>query len=45
VDSRLDFGALFPTEETWAEDDTEVICFVWDVEFLKLTGSMQGSGI
>ncbi len=45
VDSRLDFGALFPTEETWADDDTEVICFVWDVDFLKLTGSMQGSGI
>ncbi len=45
VDSRLDFGALFPTEETWADGDTEVICFLWDIDFLKLTGSMQGSGI
>jgi hypothetical protein len=45
LDSRLDFGALFPTEETWADGDTEVICFLWDSDFLKLTGSMQGSGI
>ena len=45
VDSRLDFGALFPTQDTWDDGDTEVICFLWDIEFLKLTGSMQGSGI
>ncbi len=45
AESRLDFGALFPTQETWEDDDTEVICFLWDVEFLKLTGSMRGSGI
>jgi hypothetical protein len=45
ADSRLDFGALFPTQDTWADGDTEVICFLWDIEFLKLTGSMKGSGI
>jgi hypothetical protein len=45
VDSRLDFGALFPTKDSWAQGDTKVICFLWDIEYLKLTGSMQGSGI
>ena len=45
IDSRLDFGALFPSQESWADGDTEVICFLWDIEFLKLTGSMKGSGI
>ena len=45
VDSRLNVGALVPTKDSWAQGDTEVICYLWDVEYLKLTGSMQGSGI
>lgn len=45
ADSRLDFGALFPTAESWETGDRTIICFVYDVEFLRLTGSMEGSGI
>lgn len=45
AESRLDYGALFPTSESWAEGDREIICFLWDIEFLKLTGSMENSQI
>lgn len=44
LESRLDLGALFPTEASWAEGDRTIICFLYDVEFLHLTGSMKGSG-
>ncbi len=44
-DSRLDFGALFPTRETWADGDTEAMCVMWDFAFQKLTGPMRGAGI
>lgn len=44
--SQLDFGWLVPTEQTWNEaNDREIICFLYDLELAKLTGSMQGSGI
>ncbi|KAA3639186.1 MAG: septum formation family protein [Armatimonadetes bacterium] len=45
ADSRLDFGALFPTDASWDQGDRTIICFVYDVEFLRLTGSMEDSGI
>ncbi len=44
-ESSLDFGWLFPTSESWAEGDREVVCFVYDFELAKLTGSMENSGI
>ena len=44
ADSQLDFGIFFPTETTWRQGDTEVMCFLWNLNFEKLTGSMQGSG-
>ena len=44
-ESQLDFGALFPTAESWDLGDTEVMCFLWHVDFEKLTGSMQGSSV
>jgi hypothetical protein len=43
ADSRFVYGALFPTEESWAASDREIVCFLWDIEFLKLTGSMENS--
>jgi hypothetical protein len=44
-ESDLDFGWLFPTSESWGEGDREVICFVYDLELAKLTGSMANAGI
>ncbi len=37
-------GWLFPTEDTWAVGDREVICFAYDVNFEKITGSINGIG-
>lgn len=44
LDSRLDVGTLFPTESSWAQGDRMIICFLYDVDFVRLTGSMKGSG-
>ncbi|MEZ5175407.1 MAG: septum formation family protein [Acidimicrobiia bacterium] len=44
-DSRLDFGALFPLAESWSAGDRDITCFVYDIEFLKLTGTMRNAQI
>ena len=43
--SDLDFGWLSPTSDSWAEGDREVICFVYEYDFDKLTGSMANAGV
>ncbi len=45
ANSLLDFGAFFPTQTTWEQGDTEVMCFLWNLNLEKLTASMQGSGV
>jgi len=42
--SIYDIGWLFPTEETWAAGDREVICFAYALDFSKITGSINGIG-
>jgi len=37
-----DIGWLFPTQETWAAGDREVICFAYDLTLSKITGSING---
>lgn len=45
-ESVLDFAPLYPTADGWTDlDDREVVCFVYDLDFKKLTGSMAGSGV
>ncbi len=43
--SIYDIGWLFPTAETWAVGDREVICFAYAVNFDKITGSINGIGV
>lgn len=43
-DSIYDIGWLYPTEETWAAGDREVICFGYRVDLAKITGSINGIG-
>jgi hypothetical protein len=45
ADSLLDFGGLFPSEDSWAGGDTEVMCFLWHTAYIPMVGSMQSSGI
>lgn len=42
--SRLDFTYLYPVRDGWQNGDREVICFLYDLNYAKLTGSMRGSG-
>ncbi len=42
--SMYDIGWLFPTAETWAAGDREVICFAYDLTLAKITGSINGIG-
>ena len=41
--SILDFSWFAPTAESWEEGDREVICFVYDLDLKKLTGTMARS--
>ena len=43
-ESLYDIGWLFPTEESWAVGDREVICFAYDINLEKITGSVNGIG-
>ncbi len=42
--SMYEIGWLFPTQETWAAGDREVICFAYDLALEKITGSINGIG-
>lgn len=42
--SRLDFGWLFPTIESWIDGDRRIDCVLFDYDYNKLTGSMRNSG-
>jgi len=42
--SALAVFPIFPTEESWNEDeDREIICALYNVDLSKLTGSMEGA--
>ena len=43
--SSLDVIAMYPTPESWSQNDREVVCAVYDMEAAKLTGSVQGLGL
>ena len=40
--SSLDVATLYPSPESWQENDREVVCAVYDVDAKKLTGSVKG---
>lgn len=44
-DSELEISFFYPTEESWAQQDREVACFLFHIDYEKLEGSMAGSGI
>ena len=44
LESIYDFGWLVPTADSWAGGDREVICFAYDAEFAKITGSVRNIG-
>jgi hypothetical protein len=43
--STLDINMMYPSRESWQQNDREVICAVYDVEANKLIGSAQDRGL
>ena len=43
--SSLDFFTMYPSTESWKQDDREVVCAVYDMETNKLVGSVQGRAL
>jgi len=43
--STLDIITLFPSTESWKQDDREVICAAYDMEANKLVGSVKGRAL
>lgn len=43
--SSLDVVTMYPSAESWAQSDREVVCALYDMSGEKLLGSVKGSGI
>jgi hypothetical protein len=43
--SVLEIATMYPSAESWEQDDREVICAVFDVNAKQLVGSMAGRGL
>ena len=43
--SSLDFGWLVPTADTWEAGDRVVACFIYRMDFEKVSGTLHGTGI
>ena len=43
--SSLDIFTLYPSSDSWLQDDREVVCAVYDVNAEKLVGSVEGLGL
>lgn len=44
VDSELDLGYFWPTEESWDAGDRQVQCFVYELDVSQVTGTLRGAG-
>ncbi len=43
--STLDINIMYPSLESWQQDDREVVCAVFDVDANQLMGSAAGRGL
>jgi hypothetical protein len=43
--SSLEISTMYPSPESWAENDREVVCAVYDVNDNQLIGSAAGRGL
>jgi hypothetical protein len=43
--SALDVVTMYPSPDSWAQGDREVVCALYDMSGEKLVGSAKGSGI
>ena len=43
--SSLEVTTMYPTQGSWAQDDREIVCAIYDMESKKLVGSAKGRGL
>jgi len=43
--SALEITTMYPSAASWAQNDREVVCAVYDMEASKLVGSVAGRGL
>jgi hypothetical protein len=43
--SSLEITTLYPSPESWAQDDREIVCAIYDMNANQLVGSAAGSGL
>ena len=43
--SVLEITTMYPSAESWAQDDREIVCAVFDINANKLVGSAAGRGL
>jgi hypothetical protein len=43
--SSLDVISMYPTVESWRQNDREVVCAVYDMDENKLVGSVRGRSL
>lgn len=43
--SSLDILTMYPSAESWKQDDREVVCAVYDIDAQKLVGSAKGRAL
>jgi len=43
--SSLDVFTMYPSTDSWTQDDREVVCAVYDMNAAKLVGSAKGQGL
>jgi len=41
--SELDLGYLYPSADSWGNGDRESVCFAFELDASKITGSLQGA--
>ena len=41
-ESEIYYSALWPSEGSWDDGDREIICFAYEGDLSKITGSLQG---
>jgi hypothetical protein len=42
-DSALDVTYLYPTQQTWDDGDREIVCAVYRLDGIQVTGTLEGS--
>ncbi len=43
--SSLEILTMYPTAQSWQQDDREVVCAIYDMDTNKLVGSAKGRGL